>query len=235
MPVELRRVLVFIPSFGDAKALPQLLVAIGSLGERFRPLVIDDGSPVPVLPQGLAGECLHVRLPANFGLGVCTQIAFEHALHGGYDAVVRVDADGQHSVADIPLLVQKLEKGEAELVIGARRNHNAERHRGRAAIKWYFGFMAGLMARGALPPDVNSGFFAVSRSGLQTLSGTTFERFPEPELFVVAARSGLKVTSVEVEQAPRRDGESTLKWPAGLQMFFRFNMFAIERLLRRGP
>lgn len=235
MPVELRRVLVFIPSFGDEKALPRLLVAIGSLGERFQPLVIDDGSPMPVLPQGLAGACLHVRLPANFGLGVCMHVAFEHALRSGYDAVVRVDADGQHAVSDVPLLLDKLQQGEADLVIGARKNHAEARHPGRSVMKWYFGFLAGLMAGGALPRDVNSGFFAVSRAGLQILSGTTFERFPEPELFVLAARSGLKVTSVEVNQEPRRDGESTLNWSAGLQMLFRFNMFAIERLLRRRP
>ena len=230
-----QRVLVFIPSYGDRRAIPDLLATVQSLGPRFRALVVDDGSSEPVITPELASQCLYTRLPANFGLGVSTQIAFGHALAHGYVALVRVDADGQHAVEDIPALLRRLDTNEADIVIGARLNHLAKGQLGRSLVKRYYSFIARLLAGGVLPEDVNSGFFAIGRAGMEMLGELTLERFPEPELFIQAARRGLRVAAVDVEQHPRREGASSLGLRPALQMFFRFNVFALERLLRRGP
>ena len=226
------QVLVFLPSFGDEAALPELVAEIAGLGGRYRALVVDDGSARPLAPSPGA---LTVRLPANFGLGVCTHVAFDHALRYGYGIVVRADADGQHRIEDIPRLVAEIESGRANLVVGVRANHagGALSNLARRSLKAYFRIVARMMTGGRAPHDVNSGFFAVDARAMRVLNTNSFERFPEPEMFVLACRSGLGVASVAVQQRRRADGVTTLGLVPAMQMFFRFNVFVVNELLRR--
>ena len=228
------RVLVFIPSFNDSAALPGLLAEIADLGKRFRPLVIDDGSQEAVLTSGLKGQCLHATLPANFGLGVCTHIAFTHALRFGYCAVVRVDGDGQHRVPDIVRLMQDIDSGVADLMAGVRTNlGRGSGFIGRNLAKSYFSEFARRMTKGCAPWDVNTGFFAANSRAIEQLNKGTLERFPEPEMYISACRAGLRVRSIEVEQRDREVGRSTLQFFGATSMFFRFNVFVFGQLFRR--
>ena len=93
------RVLVFVPTYNDAEHLVQIAEDVAANLAHATVLVIDDGSRPRIDPSALPAGTLHVRLAENFGLGVCTHIAFDHALGHDYAAVVRIDADGQHPVA----------------------------------------------------------------------------------------------------------------------------------------
>jgi len=228
------RVLVFIPSFNDSVALPGLVSEIGRLGRRFQALVIDDGSSQSVLSDVLAKQCLHVKLSSNFGLGVCTHIAFHHALTHGYFAVVRIDADGQHQVVDIGKLVDALDNGDSDLVAGVRVNQG-QNHGGisRRIVKIYFNGFARWITKGGAPKDVNTGFFAANSAAVTKLDRTTMERFPEPELFISGCNAGLRVGSVEIEQQDRIEGRSTIHVIGALRMVFRFNVFVFGLLMRK--
>ena len=228
------RVLVFIPTFNDSAALPGLLSEIAHMGDRYRALVIDDGSAEPVLTRELMAQCLYAKLPANFGLGVCTHIAFSHALNHGYQAVVRVDGDGQHRISDIARLMQDIDAGTADLVAGVRTNQSQDPGSiGRKIVKSYFSGFARRITRGRAPQDVNTGFFAANTAALERLNKQTLERFPEPEMYVSACRADLRVGSVEVEQRDRVVARSTLQIVGALSMFFRFNVFVFGQLFRR--
>ena len=96
------RVLVFIPSLNDRDLLHQLATSVLELGAGFVVLVIDDGSEPSIEKTLLPENCLLFTVPSNVGLGLCTHIAFDHALMHNYDFVVRLDADGQHPIAMIP-------------------------------------------------------------------------------------------------------------------------------------
>jgi hypothetical protein len=228
------RVLVFIPSFNDSAALPGLVSEVGRLGRRYQALVIDDGSSRSVLSEVLAKQCLHVRLSSNFGLGVCTHIAFHHALTHGYFAVVRIDADGQHQVSDIIQLVAALDSGDLDLVAGVRVNQDRDHVAfGRRIVKTYFNGFAQWITQGCAPQDVNTGFIAANAAAVATLNLATLERFPEPEIFVSACNSGLRVGSIEIEQRDRIEGRSTIHFIGGLKMLFRFNVFVFGQLMRK--
>lgn len=225
------RTLIFVPTFSDRAALPGLAAEISAATPGAQLLIIDDGSePAVAAPSD---SCLLVRLPGNYGLGVSTHIAFRHALRWGYDALVRIDADGQHAPADVPRLVKALEA--ADVVVGLRTNANEASGFdgwGRRALKWYFSAVAGLLTGGRVPLDVNSGFFAANPLAMRKLVQTSFERFPEPEILVTACRAGLRVTSVPVQQRPRHHGRSTISVLSAFTIFFRFNIFALNVLLR---
>ncbi len=234
-PVE-RDVLVLIPTFNDHAMLAGLVRGVAALPGSNRVLLVDDGSHQPVDVAALGQGVLHAHLPDNFGLGACTQIAFDHVANAGYRFVVRIDGDGQHAVEDIPLLLAPLRAGQADLVVGCRVNHNTGGAGGllRALIKRYFAFTARLMTSGRAPSDVNTGFFAATSAAAQVLNRFTFERYPEPQMFVLACRVGLRVREVQIEQREREFGRSSIGALSAARMWYRFTVFVLAELLR-GP
>lgn len=224
-----------MPTLNDVEHLEAITDEINGLDGSFTVLVLDDGSSVPVKDAASESDHLHFRLPANFGLGVCTHIAFDHALHRGYQAVVRVDADGQHPVKMIPALLAKLNAGEADIVMASRSNRNhgsGWRLMISRFVRGYMSAMARLLTRGGVSGDVNSGFFAVNRNAMTFLNTCRLERFPEPQMYILACRHGLRVAEVPVEQMARKHGSSTLTFGHALRMVYRFNIFVLSELLQ---
>lgn len=228
-------VLVFIPTFNDHAHLADLVRRVAALPLACRALVLDDGSSAPVQPDGLGGGALLARLPDNFGLGMCTHVAFDHALTAGYQYAVRIDADGQHSVEDIPALIAPLAAGQADIVAGSRTNHRAQGGWLRIAIKAYFAATARLMTSGQAPQDVNTGFFAVNRAAMVRLNTFRLERYPEPQMYVLACRNGLRLADVAIAQRERGFGRSSLDSFGAIRMWYRFSVFVLAELLRRRP
>ena len=232
---EAVRVLVFVPTYNDNARAAEIALGISAASPAYRPLVVDDGSSPPLAPAAAGAGGLQVRLPDNFGLGAITHIAFDHALAAGYGAVVRIDGDGQHMVSDIPRLLAPIEDGSADLVVGIRVNHRLGSGGARwlrTGVKAYFSLLARIITGGRSPDDINTGFFAANRTAMATLSHFTLARFPEPQLFILACRAGLRVREVAVEQQDRLGGRSALGFSQGLRMFYRFNVFVINELLR---
>ena len=56
----------------------------------------------------------------NRGQGAALQTGIEFALRAGADYVVTFDADGQHRVEDIPVLLQPLLDGQCDIALGSR-------------------------------------------------------------------------------------------------------------------
>lgn len=88
-------------------------------------LVVDDGSP-----DGTAGIVkefkeseprVHlIERPKKMGLGTAHIAGFRFGLEHGYDVVVSMDADYSHHPQHIPSLVDALEQGPNDVVIGSR-------------------------------------------------------------------------------------------------------------------
>ena len=229
------RVLVFIPTFNDAQELVRIVNEINSLEGLYTPLVVDDGSTVPVDPAGLPSGTLLVRFPANFGLGVATHVAFDHALNNNYDIVARIDSDGQHPIEMLPELVKPIRVDGKELVVGSRVNRQAGKGVRRilaASVRNYLSIVSRLMTGGKAPWDVNSGLFAISLDAIGKLRLVQFERFPEPQMYVLCGRMGIGAHEIPVSQDQRRHGRSTVTNGRALALFYRFNIFVLAELLQ---
>lgn len=235
-PANGDKYLVFVPTLNDVEHLVAITEEIRELEGAFTVLILDDGSSVPVASMADLSDCLHFRLPVNSGLGVCTHIAFDHALREGYRAVVRVDADGQHPIAMIPDLLAKLTDGTTDVVVASRSNRNRGmglRFAFSRIVRSYFSAMAQLLTNGHAPADVNSGFFAASLPAVKVLNNCRLERFPEPQMYILASRRGLQVSEVHVEQMAREFGSSTITLGHALRIFYRFNIFVLSELLQK--
>jgi glycosyltransferase involved in cell wall biosynthesis len=230
------RTLVFLPTYNDRELLMSLTSGIQALGPDFRALVIDDGSQQPIRKEEVATGTLLVRVPANFGLGMATHIAFDHALAHGYFAVVRIDADGQHPVEMTPNLVREIFNHTADIVVGERTNRDhrtGPRELVSRLVRRYLSKVARLMTNGQAPDDVNSGFFAANLKAAEKLNSYSLDRFPEPQMYTLAPRNGLVLRSLKIEQTERQYGQSTVTLGHAVRLFYRFNIFILAELLQR--
>lgn len=227
-----RKVLVLLPVLNESETVSGLVSAISGLGPNYRVLVVDDGSDPP-LECDFAEGVLFVRLPANFGLGVSTHVAIDHALRFGYSIMVRIDSDGQHSVSDIPRLVDKVNQSEADIVLGCRQNHRPNGFwDSRAWLKLYFSIVAKVASRGATPTDMNTGFLALNRRAMLETNKRDLERYPEAQMIFLAHRVGLRIAEVKIDQSKRTHGRSSIGMLAALRLFVRYNIIVLSELLR---
>lgn len=54
------------------------------------------------------------------GIGSTVQTGYKYAVQNGYDIAVQCDADGQHPVHQLSIIVQGVIDGKGDMVIGAR-------------------------------------------------------------------------------------------------------------------
>jgi dolichol-phosphate mannosyltransferase len=120
----LDRVLVIVPTYNEAKNLPQIVPAILRQDPRIEILVVDDNSPDGTGNladrMATAKPRVHVlhRL-AKEGLGRAYLSGFRWALDQGFEAIFEMDADFSHDPAFLPDFLKALEAG-ADLVLGSR-------------------------------------------------------------------------------------------------------------------
>jgi glycosyltransferase involved in cell wall biosynthesis len=110
-------ILVLIPAWNEASRVGSVVEAARV---RLSVLVVDDGSRDDTPTVAEAAGATVVRHPQNRGKGVALMTGFEWALAQGYEAVLTLDADGQHDSADIPKFVAAYEAGAGDLIVGRR-------------------------------------------------------------------------------------------------------------------
>jgi len=71
LTTPLSKVLVFVPTLNDVIHLEAIADELHALDSAFTVMILDDGSAEPIPPMK-GQNCLHFRLPTNFGLVVRT-------------------------------------------------------------------------------------------------------------------------------------------------------------------
>ncbi|MGA3291907.1 MAG: glycosyltransferase family 2 protein [Candidatus Microgenomates bacterium] len=86
-------------------------------------IIVDDGSTdnsrSKIIDSGLKNVTFLTH-KVNLGKGAAMKTGAEYAFSHGADAVVFVDADGQHSANDLPKFIKALESGKYDVVFGSR-------------------------------------------------------------------------------------------------------------------
>ncbi|GAB4335693.1 MAG: DUF2062 domain-containing protein [Desulfobulbaceae bacterium] len=113
------RVLAVIPVYNHGGTLRE--VALRTLAAGFDLLVVDDGSTDGGLETVRDLDCRIHTLSPNQGKGAAILAGAAIAAKAGYDAILTIDADGQHDPASIPDLVREAKAQWPALVIGSRQ------------------------------------------------------------------------------------------------------------------
>ena len=170
-------------------------------------IVIDDGSADETGTEARASGGRVVRLDSNRGKGVALRTGFSEALREGAEAVITLDADGQHDPTEIPRLLSHWRRTAAGIVIGSRaRSYDAMTPLRRFGNR--FSRRAVSFFSGAAVADPQSGFRLYDARVLRAvpLRGVRYEL--ESEVIVKAVRCGFALESVDI-RTPTVDGTAT--------------------------
>ncbi len=172
-------------------------------------VVVDDGSRDDTAEEARRAGAIVAVHPVNLGYGSALQTGYRYALRAGYDAVIQLDADGQHDPSSIQALLAGLREG-ADVVVGSRFLH-AGSYRppfARRLGMTLFGGVASLLS-GMKLTDPTSGFQALSRRALVFYAHERYPHdYPDADVLSMVARSGLVLREVPVRMHESPDGKS---------------------------
>jgi glycosyltransferase involved in cell wall biosynthesis len=170
-------------------------------------LVIDDGSTDDTTAIAQRHGALVCTLGANRGHGVALRLGYRIAREGGAQYIATLDGDGQWDPADLPAMVQLMEAGQADFVIGSRQlgqteNTDAFRNLGVR----FFALVISALTRTRIT-DTSSGL-RLMRSGLTGTVTQTQPQYQTSELLIGALLQGYRVAEVPTVMRQRLSGES---------------------------
>ena len=117
------RVIALIPGYQEG---PRIGPVVAAAARHLPVVVVDDGSTDDTGARAADAGATVIRQVPNQGKGAALREGFRHVLAAGAEAVVTLDADGQHDPAEIPRFLEAFEAietfaaGRPELVIGQR-------------------------------------------------------------------------------------------------------------------
>ena len=192
--VPLSDICAVIPTYGNSRTVAD--VVRRTLAHGLGVIVVDDGSEIPVegLLEGL--PALVVRHQENQGKGRALRTGLTAARKGGYRFAVTLDADGQHSPEDIPLLLGSA--GERTLVVGSRRLDAEGMPAGNSFANRFSNFWFALQTLRRLP-DTQTGFRVYPLEDLPPLWILTSRYEAELTLLVFSAWKGISLVPVPVQ------------------------------------
>ena len=187
-----------VPAFNERSRVASVLAAVGALRlpERPRMIVVDDGSSDGTAEVAKRAGAQVVSHRVNLGKGAALLTGVEAAVATGADLVVVMDADGQHDPSDLPLLLEPLKAGRADLVLGYRQFTSAmppAMRFGNTLLSGIFAALFGLRVR-----DTQCGFRALTAEASRSLRWTAIDYAVETEMLVHAARRRLRVVEVPI-------------------------------------
>ena len=111
------RILALIPAYEAAHLVGDV---VEGARQHLPVMVVDDGSGDDTSGAARAAGAEVIRQEPNQGKGAALKRGFRRALDEGYDAVLTLDADGQHDPTEIPGFLGAWQRASPDLVIGAR-------------------------------------------------------------------------------------------------------------------
>ena len=110
--------LVAIPAWNEEASIIDVIDKVRTHQPEVDILVVNDGSTDATAEVAEQAGATVISLPFNVGVGGAMRTAFLYAKREGYQALVQVDADGQHDPADLQRVLGGL--SEADIVVGTR-------------------------------------------------------------------------------------------------------------------
>lgn len=231
------RTVAVVPARNEAGAIGRVVDEIRAFDSSIDVVVVDDASEDGTAGIARARGAVVLRLPFHIGIGGAVQTGFRYALQERYERAVRLDGDGQHDAAELAKLLAPLERGEADLVVGSRFVDPGSSYRPpfarRVGIRVFARLVSALTRHRVT--DTTSGFVALNRTGIELFAAEFPHDYPEVEATLVALRSGLRLTQVQVEMRERETGASSITFVRSLYYIVKVMLALLVASLRRYP
>jgi len=195
-----KRLLVVIPALNEADDIGDVIREARAHGA-IDVLVVDDGSTDATVAVALACGAAVARAPLWQGAWGAIQTGIRYAVRHGYDAVVTMDADGQHEPAYLPRLIEAAERGANVVIASCPSRGSRMRH-----LAWsYFRFLTGFEF-----DDLTSGFryYDARACALLARQEATLLDYQDVGVLLLLRRARLRIAEISVAMNPRRHGAS---------------------------
>ncbi len=224
------RIAVVIPALNEELAIRGIVEGVLAICPNV--IVIDDGSTDATVERIADLPVTLIRHVTSLGKGQGLRDGFRKARELGFDAVVAMDGDGQHLVADVPRLLAAARAYPEHIVIGARIRHRENqpvgRRRANAVADW------GISWGCATPvADTQSGQRYYPLGALELVDIDADDFVFEAALLIAAARDKqIGIVSVPIDS--RYHGEFRGSHFRPVRDVTRITLYTIGRILHYG-
>jgi glycosyltransferase involved in cell wall biosynthesis len=190
------KIVVVIPSYNEERFIGSVVLKL--LRYPVQVIVVDDGSSDETGAVAAAAGAMVVRQVMNQGKGAALNAGFIKARDLNPSVIVVIDADGQHLPEELPLVVQPVVDGTADIVIGSRYLDHvsqvpAHRVLGHLLFRWLTSIASGITIG-----DTQSGYRAFSPRAFAQINFHSRGFSVESEMQFMAHEHGLRVTEVPI-------------------------------------
>lgn len=189
------RMAALIPAFREESRIGRVVAAAAKQGVQV--IVVDDGSPDQTAHEAEAAGARVLRHAVNQGKGAALQTGFTYARAQGFQAVITLDADGQHDPLEIPKFVEAFERTGIPALIGNRMGDPTGMPRVR---RWTNQFMSWMLSRemGQYVPDTQCGFRLFRCDILPYVTPSSRGFAAESEALLHLSERGIRIAAVRV-------------------------------------
>ena len=209
MRTDDRLISVVVPMYNEERTIgnvvDRLKRVLEEAGFKFEIVVVDDHSrdnSVGIVKKQVVSL---YGLKQHLGKGYALRAGFAKAKG---DIIATVDSDGSHRPEELPLLVEPLLCGKADLVIGSRFSTptSATSRRNQAGNQLFNGLIR--ILTGSSISDSQSGFRVMTRDVLKSMNLKSGEYEIESEMLVKSVRNGFHIKEVPISFEQRTYGRS---------------------------
>jgi glycosyltransferase involved in cell wall biosynthesis len=202
--------LVVLPAFNEEQSIGSVLAEIAADVPFADVLVINDGSGDATGKTAAKSNVMVINHPFNLGYGAALQTGFRFGVRNGYDFIIMMDADGQHTPASVENLIQVMKESGADVVIGSRFIEGAYRMTlGRKIGSLIFSAIAQAYT-GIRISDPTSGFQLLNKNAFEYLAeGDNYPLdYPDVNIIMALHKKNFRIAEAPVTMTENQTGKS---------------------------
>ena len=206
-------VAIVIPAFNEAECLPKTLSQIPhNQIDDLHVIVVDDGSTddTAILAETYGAKTV-IRHEHNRGLGAALRTGLQAARNIDARAAIYLDADGEYDPSEIPILLEEIDSGRADYVLGNRIVKKGERQNFSRRFGNHLFTTLLSISCGRRIKDGQTGFRAFSRNALEVAEIIHDYNYAQV-LTLDLLNKGLRLAEVPITWRKRRYGNSFINW-----------------------
>ena len=190
------KICILIPVYNESQALGPVVKAVREKG--LDVLVVDDGSSDGSADIARANGAIVLVNVKNHGKGYSLQRGFDFILSRDYEALIAMDGDGQHAVADLDKFTALFEVKQPDIICGNRMRSPKGMPGVRFVTNKVMSGLISLVCRQKIY-DTQCGYRLIKADVLRhiQLSSSAFEI--ESEVLIKACKKGYRVASVPIQ------------------------------------
>jgi len=190
-------IVIGIPAYNEEKNIASIIVKLKKIANTI--IICDDGSTDATAEIAKELGAMVISHSKNQGYGAAIKTIFLEAKNKQVDVLITFDADGQHQIKDISKVLEPINLGNADVVIGSRFLDDKTKIPTYRKIGVKIITQLTNITTGSNITDSQSGFRAYSKLALEKIIPTESGMGISTEILIKAQEKKLRITEVPIK------------------------------------